>query len=1496
MADDEIVTTIIIEGFGAIEGNFNSLGTAAEHAFGQMSKAAQSTSGYLDQLSKKITETSNAANAAGQTSSGGGLFDSLIAKVKEAAVQFEAFRTKFGGTLFSGVAAGGKEAEKSIQAVGGAVTQLATQGANLASAFGPGFGAVARGATEAASAIIKSASSLTTFSGALTAITAVGVSFVGIGAGLIAIAKHSADAVREMSDLAETMGSTIEQASALTQALREQGASTDQFGTAMARLSQTIARAWEEIQAKTQAFVSTYQGALIRARDATIALQQAQNNAALIDRQQASQRAQNALSVQGAVLSLVEAEANLARIRRGGAADPFTEGRLEAERAILQVQQARQALIDAELTRETNLLQATVARQQIQQAIVKAAKEEHDAREAVAKVMAESVQSSIQLARDLAAGGAGEITKTFEGVAVQVPKTVDNIMRGIIGAIGPAVKQVQTLDGSLIDLASAPPKVQEAFFFILDVLKGIDDEALRTSIAIRAFGRTLGPELARQAAEGSGPIKARMQELEDLGIVLDKDEKIISQQFTKAWQRLIGLVGSLGIKAGVNFQEPFIAAFNQISDALTKNRQAFFDWAKDIANLVKVVVAGLVQAFTGIDLSKALNLNPEQVLKAQEWRRTFEEIGTAAKFFGEIIAVVFRAIVAVVAVAKRAFDTFAQGLNNIFNTDFFTASGVAISAWAALIVAKLALAGAAFAGFSAAAIASLGLLLITLAVVTAAVATFAAALPDAITQVSLIAKMWQAASASGQSMGAALLILNEIFQEHKNLSKEAKQAMSNLIDEFIRSGGVINGVKLTMQDLAGMLRKLAEEADKTKITPKVDPAVTDAQQKAAEDAKRAAEAAAKSQADLDAALQRYRDSMAGTATGVSQNYRDMATAADRSARSQINSATGIGEAMDRLKRKQLDQSISSANLSVAEARYNLQVLTGQRERDEELEHSFAVRRAQNTLQDAINNRDSLVLQKQAEQQRQAGRDSAAAGDAATRAADANFAASKKIEVGSDGIKESYLNKNKVLKDQQALESKPADSGPTNQKIQDATKLTDAQRKATESEQQTIKQSNDALKDAADKRRAALEAEVKDLERKNKAIKDAADAARQAAQDTQTVDNRSVETQRKMAALIAATESQSAKDATTQMGRDAAIQAGRKKGEEDSKKAHEEAVEAARKLAETEAAGVKAAEDEAGAQQKILDIIQDTIQKLKEKQDQEQVPTPQPRPPGALPGDQPIPIDPQQFQAGVEQEKQALADLVSTAEQAAGNINDAFSNIDIGTDIEQGSQDPGAAFDSLVSQAEQAAQSVSDALSNVEFNPDQIAGDFSGLVDSATQAATDMSNAFQTVDMATGINNQIDSIETNLSQLDTAVADTGTAFDEFGSSGLSGDLATAAFGGLFRGRPGTDTNLAWITDFEYIMRPEAVRKYGVNFMHMINSMQFPGFRAGGLNLKTPAYVAGGAARAQNTRTMHITIGDQTFRNLVAPENTAKQLERAAINRQSTSTGVKPRWSR
>jgi hypothetical protein len=124
-------------------------------------------------------------------------------------------------------------------------------------------------------------------------------------------------------------------------------------------------------------------------------------------------------------------------------------------------------------------------------------------------------------------------------------------------------------------------------------------------------------------------------------------------------------------------------------------------------------------------------------------------------------------------------------------------------------------------------------------------------------------------------------------------------------------------------------------------------------------------------------------------------------------------------------------------------------------------------------------------------------------------------------------------------------------------------------------------------------------------------------------------------------------------------------------------------------------------------------------------------------------------------------------------------------------------------------------------------------------------------------------------------------------------------------GLVRG-PGTSTSdsiLARLSNNEWVMRAKAVRKYGIGFMRAVNEGRFkmPKFNMGGLNvigpsIPRPAFADGGAVNSTAAmRPINLSIMGETFRGLLAPEDTASRLSRFAITRQQRSGGRKPNWA-
>ena len=139
-------------------------------------------------------------------------------------------------------------------------------------------------------------------------------------------------------------------------------------------------------------------------------------------------------------------------------------------------------------------------------------------------------------------------------------------------------------------------------------------------------------------------------------------------------------------------------------------------------------------------------------------------------------------------------------------------------------------------------------------------------------------------------------------------------------------------------------------------------------------------------------------------------------------------------------------------------------------------------------------------------------------------------------------------------------------------------------------------------------------------------------------------------------------------------------------------------------------------------------------------------------------------------------------------------------------------------------------------------------------------------------------------------------------------GGGGVTQTLAGGGAVRG-PGTSTSdsiPAWLSNNEYVVKAKSVAKYGKGFMDAVNSgrVSLQGlqrFAAGGLvtpftqprlALASPSAGSGGPTNAN--RVVNLTIGDQRFENLLAPEDVADRMERYAVARNSSSAGRKPSW--
>jgi hypothetical protein len=201
-----------------------------------------------------------------------------------------------------------------------------------------------------------------------------------------------------------------------------------------------------------------------------------------------------------------------------------------------------------------------------------------------------------------------------------------------------------------------------------------------------------------------------------------------------------------------------------------------------------------------------------------------------------------------------------------------------------------------------------------------------------------------------------------------------------------------------------------------------------------------------------------------------------------------------------------------------------------------------------------------------------------------------------------------------------------------------------------------------------------------------------------------------------------------------------------------------------------------------------------------------------------------------------------------------------------------------------------ATSISDAFNtSIEF----IKGLWNSLVDTVKGWASAARDYVQSV---------IDKIKSLASALSGLGGGSGDA-----EAVAAGTAPGMAGGGSVRG-PGSgrsDSILARLSNGEFVVQAAAVQKYGTQFLHAINSMSLssravPGFNMGGLVnalaplRAVPAYARGGSVTGGPQSIINLTIGQEAFFGLRAPEDTAAKLTKFARRQSANSAGKKPSW--
>lgn len=203
---------------------------------------------------------------------------------------------------------------------------------------------------------------------------------------------------------------------------------------------------------------------------------------------------------------------------------------------------------------------------------------------------------------------------------------------------------------------------------------------------------------------------------------------------------------------------------------------------------------------------------------------------------------------------------------------------------------------------------------------------------------------------------------------------------------------------------------------------------------------------------------------------------------------------------------------------------------------------------------------------------------------------------------------------------------------------------------------------------------------------------------------------------------------------------------------------------------------------------------------------------------------------------------------------------------------------------------------------------------SGLVQQIMALLSQLVSAFQTAadQVASIMARMASSVEAAVARIIAAVERAIAALARLrAAQAASGGGGGGGFarGGYVTG-PGTETSdsiPAWLSRGEFVIRAAAVRKYGLGLLSAINGMRISGDR---LKMGLPAFAMGGLVDAMapripvpavasagggvSGRPFNLHIGSEVFSGLIAPEDTARQLQQYATQMLMRSSGRRPTW--
>jgi len=587
MADNVILTRIVLEGAAEILASLRQIGEVGKATLAELSKGpgATQTSQGFDELTDKFTSS----------------FEAGFERIKRG---WERLQGSFKNVSFGG--GGGGE-----------------------------FGEFIHGLLENISKVTEKIG------------IGLGAGITGLIAGLSEAAREGSNAVVSLQALANQAGTSTENILGLKSAFSSMGVEAQQVDNIFRRLALRIELEIPRIREQIRDSAANMARDILNVQSASLSLGEAQIKQANSAKEAASLQVADQLSVRSATLNLLDVQEKL-RQSRGEAADPQFAEEMAEKRQLLALDNARLQLQNAQRKAQEDVALAPIRAQKEeiqfrrdQLALIQADKKAREDQ-------LNDINNLVSFVDRVTQGATTAEAKKVQDVNVTMENVIRGLIANSqLGSGGAGVGALDGFKGSLKDLESEMPKLFPFILQLSDFMKNSGDSALNTALAYRLLGRDVSPLLVEAMQQGSDGIKKHIEEVKHLGLTYSDADILAGKSFKKSFSEFGEILEFVKNKIGLTFA-PLLE--NQIAPILKNNFQDIIGIAENLRDRITPIVDAVFNVLTGKSIedfaktAEAGRIGPEQFIKVAEWQKTFETISNSARGFVNALNNIIRGI------------------------------------------------------------------------------------------------------------------------------------------------------------------------------------------------------------------------------------------------------------------------------------------------------------------------------------------------------------------------------------------------------------------------------------------------------------------------------------------------------------------------------------------------------------------------------------------------------------------------------------------------------------------------------------------------------------------------------------------------------------------------------------------------------------------------------------------------------------------------------------